>query len=264
MKTLKYLFLGLTGFLFAGISLFAQNDLSGIEIMRKSRNVSKFAGLEAVTQLRIVDARGRERIRKITMASRVEGSVEKRIIKFLDPPDVRGTGMLVFDYEDKNDELWLYLPALRKVRKIVSTEKGKNFMGSEFSNADMTAPNIGDFKINKLGEEKIANTDCYKVEMIPVNGALAREYGYAKKIAWIGVKDFVMRKAIYYDEEGEVHKILTAGDIVLLDQVHEKYIAKEMTMINKENGRKSYLKMLRVQYNPKVNPAYFTMAYLQK
>ena len=264
MKKINGILLGLVAtFSMTGMT-YAQDELRGQEIMQRSRDVSEVAGMESITQLRIVDAKGRERIRKITMASRDEGNVEKRIIKFLEPADVKGTGLLVFDYENKNDEMWLYLPAIRKTRKIVSSEKGKNFMGSEFSNADMAAPNLKDFSIRKLGEEEAGGVLCYKIEMIPVSSPLAREYGFAKKMVWIGKKDFVMRKAVYYDEDGAVHKVLIAGDVVALDPEHKKYMAREMTMVNKLNGRKSYIKMLKVQYNPNVNPDYFTLTYLQK
>ncbi len=234
------------------------------EIMQKSRDVSKVKGMESVTQLCIVDAKGRERVRKITMASRDEGNVEKRIIKFLAPADVKGTGLLVFDYENKDDEMWLYLPAIRKTRKIVSSEKGKNFMGSEFSNADMAAPNLQDFTLKKLPDGQTGGVDCYRIEMTPLNASLVREYGFAKKIVWIGKKDFVMRKAVYYDADNEVHKVMTLGDIMELDPAHKKYLAREMTMVNKQNGRKSYIKMTQVQYRPDINPDYFTLSFLQR
>ena len=264
MKKLNYWITGMACLFLMGMPGYAQDGLSAEEIMQKSRDMSKMAGMESVTQLRIVDAKGRERIRKITMASRDEGNVEKRIIKFLEPADVKGTGLLVFDYEHKNDEMWLYMPALRKTRKIVSSEKGRNFMGSEFSNADMAAPNLPDFMLKRLPDEQAGGVDCYKIEMTPLSNVLVREYAFAKKTVWIGKKDFVMRKAVYFDRDGEIHKVLTAGDVAELDPVHKKYIAREMSMVNKLNGRKSYIKMLQVQYNPHVNPEYFTLTYLQK
>ncbi len=233
-------------------------------IMQRSIDVAKVPGMEAVTELRITDAKGRERIRKIAMASRDEGAVEKRIIRFLEPADVKGTALLVFDYPDKDDEMWLYMPAIRKTRKIVSSEKGKNFMGSEFSNADMAAPNLDDFWFRELGEEEAGGAPCYKIEMVPVDDKRIREYGFAKKILWIGKKDYVMRKATYYNDEGEVVKLLTATDVRPIDPAHKKFLAFEMSMVNKQNGRRSYFKMLKVQYNPNVKKEYFTLAYLER
>ena len=92
--------------------MFAQE---GREIMEKSREVSRIAGLEAVSTLKIIDAKGRERIRQTSMASKNfrESNTEKRIIRFLSPADVKGTSMLIFDYDQKNDDMWIYMPALK-------------------------------------------------------------------------------------------------------------------------------------------------------
>lgn len=262
MKTKMMTMVFLAGMMI--LPLWGQGGPDARTVMQKSISVAKVPGMEAVTELRITDARGRERIRKIAMASRDEGTVEKRIIRFLEPADVKGTALLVFDYPDKKDEMWLYMPAIRKIRKIVSTEKGKNFMGSEFSNADMAAPNLGDFHFRTLGEEEAGGIPCYKIEMVPLNDRLVREYGFAKKILWIGKKDYVMRKAVYYDEEGEKVKVLTAKDVKAIDPAHEKFLAMEMTMVNEQNGRKSYFRMLQVQYNPNVKKEYFTLGYLER
>ena len=259
MKT-KAMMMIMAGMVFLPVQ--AQQGLSARAIMQRSIDVAQVAGMEAVTELRITDAKGHVRTRKIAIASKKEAGMEKRIIKFLEPADVKGTGLLVFDYPDKNDEMWLYMPAIRKTRKIVSSEKGKNFMGSEFSNADMAAPNLNDFRFKKLGEGTVDGVPCYKIEMTPVSGSVAREYGFAKKDVWIGKKDFVMRKALYYDDEGEVVKVLTATNVQPVDPAHKKYLAREMTMVNEQNGRKSYFRMLQVQYNPNVKEEYFTLGYL--
>ena len=66
-------------------------------------------------------------------------------MRFLSPPDVKGTGLLIFDYEENDDDMWLFMPSLRKTRRIVSSEKAKSFMGSEFSYADITPPALNDF-----------------------------------------------------------------------------------------------------------------------
>ncbi len=127
----------------------------GREIMQKSRDVSKLDGMEAISTLRIYDAKGRERVRETSMASKLfeSGAIEKRIIRFLAPAEVKGTGMLIYDYDQRNDDMWIYMPALRKTRRIISNEKSKSFMGSEFSNADMSAPSLEDFNYTITGSE---------------------------------------------------------------------------------------------------------------
>jgi hypothetical protein len=239
---------------------------SGREIMEKSREVSRMVGMEAVSTLTILDAKGRERIRQTSMASKLFGAsnTEKRIIRFLAPADVKGTGMLIFDYDDKNDDMWIYMPALRKTRRIVSTEKSKSFMGSEFSNADMSAPRLDDFNYELLGSEQVDGVSCWKINVIPVNEDIMDDMGFDRKTIWIGKEDYVPRKAEYFDEDDELVKVMIAKDVKLLDPNGKKYLATNMVMDNVQNGRRSVMIMNKVQFNPNVGDQYFTVDYLEK
>jgi outer membrane lipoprotein-sorting protein len=249
------------GFTFLNLTL-----PDGREIIQKSREVSKLDGMEAISTLRIYDAKGRERVRQTSMASKLfeSGATEKRIIRFLSPAEVKGTGMLIYDYDQKNDDMWIYMPALRKTRRIISNEKSKSFMGSEFSNADMSAPNLEDFDYTVTGSERFEGTDCWIVEVVPVNEYIMDEVGYDRQLAWIGKQDFVFRKAEYYDEDGELFKQMISSDVKQMDPSGKKYIATRMEMSNFQNGRKSVMTIDKVQYNPDVNEEYFTLGYLER
>ena len=238
----------------------------GREIMQKSRDVSKLDGMEAISTLRIYDAKGRERIRETSMASKLfeSGAVEKRIIRFLSPAEVKGTGMLIYDHDQRNDEMWIYMPALRKTRRIISNEKSKSFMGSEFNNADMSAPRLEDFKYSVTGSGLIGGTDCWIIEVIPVNEDIMDEVGYDRQLAWIGKQDFVFRKAEYYDGDGELFKQMISSDVKKIDPSGEKFIATRMEMSNLQNGRKSVMTIDKIQYNPDVKEEYFTLGYLER
>ncbi|MCK5687795.1 outer membrane lipoprotein-sorting protein, partial [Myxococcota bacterium] len=108
----------------------------------------RFEGSESIATLTIVNQRGQKRVRKIATVSKLfdDGKTEKRLIRFIAPADIKGTGLLTWDYEDKSDDMWLFMPALRKTRRIVASDKAKSFMGSEFSYSDITPPAIADFK----------------------------------------------------------------------------------------------------------------------
>ncbi len=148
LRAMRRIAMGLVVAAFTAVSTSAQNPK---DIVKKSHEVVKVSSFEAVSTLTITDSKGNQRIRKNSMASVSEpDGTEKRIIKFISPADIKGTGILIYDYPEKSDDMWIYLPALRKTRRIVSKEKSKSFMGSEFSNANMTAPGLEDFsyKIN--------------------------------------------------------------------------------------------------------------------
>ncbi len=265
MKTLKAISY-LTIFALAVSLTYGKSDYSARQIIEKTIETGRLSGSEAIAVMIIYDSKGHKRTRKIKQVTKLfdNGNTEKKLIKFLAPADVKGTGFLTFDYKTKDDDMWLYMPALRKTRRIVSSEKAKSFMGSEFSYADMTPPNIEDFKYKLLGQEKVDGVQCWKIEIIPLNEDVEDENGFSKKIGFISQKDFTLRKAMFYDFDGELFKILRAKNIKLLDKKHKKYRPLYMEAVNKQNGRKSVLKIQKIQFNPNVKNKYFTTSYLER
>jgi hypothetical protein len=238
-------------------TLESQEDLGAKQIVDKSFQTTKLAGSEMLSTMTIIDNRGRERVRKIATVSKLydNGETEKRLIRFLSPADVKGTGLLTYDYENKDDDMWLFMPALRKTRRIVSTEKAKNFMGSEFTYADMTPPILDNFTYEILGEEDVDGILCWKIEMIPVDDDITDENGFSKRISFIAKQDYVIRKAIYYDLDGELHKELAVENVKEIDTKNHKYRPMRMVMVNRQNGRKSVLD---------VKDEFFTTRYLER
>ncbi len=250
-----------------GLSLLHdQNELTAEQIVDRSFKATKLAGSEAMSTMTIIDQKGRERVREIASVTKLydAGETEKRLIRFLRPADVKGTGLLTFDYEKKDDDMWLFMPALRKTRRIVSTEKAKNFMGSEFSYADMAPPILEDFTYKMKGEEEVEGTLCWVIEMIPVDDDIADENGFSRRIGYIAKEDFVIRQAIYYDLDGDLHKELSVKEVKELDPENHKYKPMHMVMINKQNGRKSILKIDEILFNPEIKDEYFTTRYLER
>ena len=243
-----------------------QEKLTVDEIMDRSRDNQTLSGSEYVGTLIIMDKKGRERVRKIAAASRryEDLNVDKRIIKFLEPADVKGTAMLIFDNDEGDDDMWIYMPSLRKTRRIVSSDKGKSFMGSEFSNADMAAENSADFTYTFLGVEETDGEPCWKVGVVPNDEEIADDNGFSRKIMWLSQNDFVARRIIFYDFYDELLKEQTNRNIILVDEDNNKYRAGEMIMVNVQNGRKSIMRMDKVVFNPNVKDEYFTTRYLEK
>ncbi|MCF8225004.1 MAG: outer membrane lipoprotein-sorting protein [Bacteroidales bacterium] len=234
------------------------------EIVRKSHDAVKISSFEALSTLSITDSRGNVRIRENTMASKAYADgTEKRIIKFTSPAEVKGTGILIFDYEDKADDMWIYLPALRKTRRIVSSEKSNSFMGSEFSNGDMSAPKVEDFDYELTGEETVNGIHCWKIKARPKNINLEDEYGYTERNAWIGKNDYIVQKTEYYDYDNQVIKTIETVSYELLEKAAGKYMVTEMYAVNHQNGRSSRMKMDEIQITA-TNENYFTVNYLER
>ncbi len=248
----------------SGISF--QENLTAKQIVDRAFKATKLEGSESLSTMTIIDEKGRERVRKISALSKLydNGSTEKRLIRFLSPADVKGTGLLTYDYEDKEDDIWLFMPALRKTRRIVSSEKAKNFMGSEFSYADMTPSRLDDFNYRLLDEKEIGGVSCWEIEISPLNEDIAEENGFSKRIVFIAKQDFIIRKAIYYDLDGELHKELEVKEVKEIDTQNHKFRPVHMVMVNKQNGRQSILKVDEIQLKSDLKDEYFTMRYLER
>ncbi len=264
----------LVGISLVGLPEAYSADLTPSQVMEAAADVRKLEGSESVMTLTIVDEKGNKRIREIAMAAKMvdNNKTEKRLYRFLSPADVKGTGILAFDHENKNDEMWIFLPALRKTRSIASSEKSKNFMGSEFSYADMNTPILSNYKLAFKNAEKINGVDCYTIEVLPINDKVGSEEGYSKKIVWIGKTDFVIRQSHFYDSNGVLFKELTAKKVEEIKTKDGKsigkgkprYRAKYMEMTNKLNNRKSVFETTKIEYSPEITDDYFSTQYLER
>jgi hypothetical protein len=160
--------------------------------------------------------------------------------------------------------MWIYMPALRKTRKIVSSEKNKNFMGSEFTNADLATENLDDFTYSLEGTEKIGDQNCWKIKLTPATPALAAENGISFKITWISQSDYVPRKTIFHGPDGAPVRELLYSGIRLLDKAKNKYMVTHMEIKNLKNNRFSIMDMPEVLLNPQVKDEYFTLTFIEK
>ena len=244
----------------------AQAGPSAREIMDKTALSRKLDGSEAVVKMIIIDPKGQTRERKITLATKLfdGGKTEKRIYRFLSPADVQGTSVLVFDYESKADDVWIFLPALRKTRRIVSSQKTQSFMGSEFSYGDLNIPAIDDFDYKLMNQEPFGGEACYVIEVTPKSKEIAESEGYSKKTYWVSKDKFAVMRGLFYDKDGKLLKELVTGNIKLLDAKNKRYRPMHMEMINKQNGRKSVFDSSKVTFAPNTKDEYFTTAYLER
>ena len=256
MKT-KLIITALT--MFFSVTLFSQ---TAQEIVQKSVDMIDISSMEMISTLKIMDAKGNARERQITTASKKFGDVNKMLIKFIAPADVKGTTLLVYDYDNKSDNMWIYMPALRKVRRIVSTEKGKSFMGSEFTNADMSKPNDTDFSYSLSGSENYQGKACWKIQQNGKTQTIQDENGYSKKISLIDKSNFLCYKVEFYDFSGKLQRIQLLENYK--KQSNGKYFAYLMQMENVQSGRKSIMTVDKFQAGSQLPESAFAPTTLDK
>ena len=230
------------------------------EISKKANDAIQMNAMEMVSTLKIISAKGEERVRTISTATGKFGEVSKTLIRFIEPAEVRGTTLLIFDYENKDDDMWIYMPALRKTRRIVSSEKGKYFMGSEFTNADMSKPSLDDFDYKLLGEETINNVKCWIIEASCKNESIAEQYGYSKKTSYIEKTHVTPQRIEYQNKDNEIIREQTFKDY--RRQPSGNYFAFNMEMINKKNNRRSIIITEKLQSGSTLQESFFSASTL--
>jgi hypothetical protein len=239
----------------------AAQQPDAVQIMNKSRDLSITGSLSANINLTITEKNGSIRSRTISMTTKsYHDGIEKRFIRFIDPADVRGTSMLVVDNKNTADEMWIYLPALKKTRRIVTSEKGKSFMSSEFSNADMASPSISDFTHRHL--EKSGTNNQWVIESVPVNDDKADEYGYSKKVSYISINNNQVQKMEFYNFDNELFKIIEIKSIFPL--MDGKFMVKDMVASNLTTNRKSQILFTNINEGVKVEDSYFSVQNLER
>jgi len=238
----------------------AQNP-DAAQIMMKCRDLSITRSMTGKMNLKITEKNGSTRNRTISMTSKsYDGGLEKRLIRFLEPADVRGTAMLIVDNRDIPDEMWIYLPALKKKRRIVTSEKGKSFMSSEFSNADMTSPTLSDFSYKHITVAGPANQ--WIIESIPVTDDKADEYGFSRRISYIDKDSYQTKKMEFYGFDNRLFKVIEIRDVVLLRD--GKYMIRDMAASNLLNGRKSEIVFSNLSEGTDIDDSFFTLRNLEK
>jgi outer membrane lipoprotein-sorting protein len=215
--------------------------------------------------MQMVNKSGKTRVRRLRTTAVLTGDRvnEKRLIRFLYPPDVRGTGFLVWEQSGGEDHMWLYLPTLRKSRRKLASDKKDSFLGTEFSYGDITGPRVPEYTYTLQGEETVDGEACYVVVAVPASEAVLKDYGYSRRVDYIRKDIFTRRKALFYDEAGRLLKTLTCADPCEADPANGKWFVRKREMVNHRNGRKTILEMEKIEVNTGIGEKAFTLRKLE-
>ncbi|WP_281989619.1 outer membrane lipoprotein-sorting protein [Aquimarina aggregata] len=237
---------------------------TGLEVMTKNEK-QVFADDEKVDiTMTLVNKKGKTRVRTINQVTKSDETRNRSsIIRFTSPSDVKGTSFLAIEYSDRDDDQWLYLPALSKTRRISSSNQTDNFVGSDFTYEDLATEDLEDFKYTNVKQETLDGQDCFLVEAIPVSESKIKETGYSKREIYVRKSDFVIAKVNFYDKNGVHFKTLTTGDIKKVVN-NEKSRAYEISMNNLKTNHKTILKFSNFQINTGVETDLFSKRNLEK
>jgi outer membrane lipoprotein-sorting protein len=194
------------------------------------------------------------RLRALEVISDVDG--DKSLTYFLTPADVQGTALLSFTHFKTPDDQWLYLPALKRVKRIASANKSGSFVGSEFAFEDLLAQEVPRFTYKYVREEPCPTAEakglvCFVSERFPAY----ENSGYTRQVSWVDKKDYQIRKLEFYDRKAEHSKTLMfAGYKQYLGKYWRPHV---LAMENHQTGKKTTLSFSGYELNAKVDQTEF-------
>lgn len=209
----------------------------GLEIATEAHERGRgFGDSQAIIKMTLRNRHGEETLR--VMRSRtleIEADGDRSMMIFDEPRDVAGTAFLSFTYRTKDDDQWLYLPSLQRVKRIASSNKSGPFMGSEFSYEDLSSPEIEKYDYRYLGNESFAGRDHFILQRTPKDP----RSGYRRMAVWLDTEHYRAFKVVYYDRRDELLKTLTTEKFEQYDDRHWR--PSSMLMVNHQNSRSTTL-----------------------
>ena len=215
----------------------ASPEARGLEIATETKQRDAGWGdMQAKLKMILRNQHGQESLRELRIKSlEVANDGDKSLTIFDLPLDVKGTAFLSYSHPLGADDQWLYLPALKRVKRIASRNKSGPFMGSEFAYEDLTSFEIAKYTYSYVGEETVNGQACYKVEQFPVD----RDSGYTRRVVWVDKEAYRLQKVEFYDRKDSLLKTLTfEGYNRYLDR---HWGADRFIMVNHQTGKGTVL-----------------------
>ena len=241
--------------------------LSGLEIMEKV--VARDEGDRSISEMEmiLIDRKGKKRVRKLKAYGMEQDKDSLSLMFFLSPADVRNTGFLTYDYDEsgKDDTQWLYLPALRKTKRIAAGDKSGSFMGSDLNYSDMTSPDLDLYDYTLMKETKVKGKKVWQIKAVPKTKDEAEKSGYSKSVVFIRQDNYVMIRGVRWVHKKRRNKYL---DVKKLEKIDGIWVSTEMhvtTKSGKKTLHKTILKENNIKFNQaEVNEDLFTIRRLEK
>lgn len=230
------LFLSMILFLLFVVSAFAQTpEERGREIaVEAKKRDTGWGDNRSVSKMILKNKQGQESIRILRQNNfeiNEEGLGDKSLVVFDEPRDIQGTALLSHTKILDPDDQWLYLPAVKRVKRISSKNKSGPFVGSEFAYEDLLAQEVDKYSYKFLKEEKCGELDCFVVEAYP----LYENSGYTRLKVWWDKDEYRIQKIDFYDRKDSLLKTLTYHDY---KQYLDKYWrADKLSMVNLQTGK---------------------------
>lgn len=216
-------------------------------------------------QMVLIDKSGNQRVRELRSFTKDKGEDTNSMMFFLSPADVEDTGFLTYDYDDadRDDDQWLYLPALKKTKRIASSDKSGSFMGSDFSYADMTERPLEKYGYQLLEESEVDGHPVWVIQSTPIDDDEVDETGYTKSIQFVRKDIDVVIRAKTWVKKGKRNKYMEVQEIEQIDGIWVPTLMTMTTKKGKQTLHKTILRISDVKFNQDLSFDSFTVRGLE-
>lgn len=239
----------------------SQQHPAAVQIVTNSHRALFYSGddFKARVFMRLISKQGKERVRELTMLRKDfgENGNQKYFMYFHQPADVHDMTFMVWKYPQKDDDRWLFIPAIKLVRRIAANDKRSSFVGSDFTYEDVSGREIEEDTHTLLREEELDGRPAYVVKSVPKEENSA---DYSSKISWIETGNFLPLKEEYYDKRGDLYKVFTAVEI---KEVQGFPTIMQRRMENTKSGHRTEVTSSEVKYNVGLKDDLFSERYLR-
>ncbi len=231
--------------------------ITGKELAEKVYN--RYDGDDAYYRVKmfLIDRRGKKREREMEILVKDFSGLNKTYIRFLAPSDIRGTSFLSIERVAGSDLQYLFLPDLGRSRRIVSSQKKRRFVNTDYTYEDMERRKPDQDTHRILGEEKVMGRDCYKLESVPKDG----KSQYGKRISWVDKESYLILKTDFYDKKGRLVKQFRVDKI---GKVGNIWTIFDSTMCDLKRDHKTKMVLEDVKYNQGLSDEVFTVRYMER
>ncbi len=252
--------------MFLSISGALAADDQALEIMRQVDAVDDGDNRTARMSMTLIDRDGSTRTRRLQTFLKDRGRDTLNLMFFLSPASVRNTGFLTHDFRDpdRDDDQWLYLPELRKTKRIAGSSKSQSFMGTDFSFADMTRRVTDEWNYRLLGERDVRGESAWLIEATPASAAVRERYGYAKSVMFVRKDIDVVVRAVHWLTKGGQLKYLDITELERIDGIWTRIELDMRTVRNEKTQHRTVLRFEDVRYNQDLDEDLFTLRQLER
>ncbi len=238
----------------------ASAEETGLKIAVEARERQRgYGDLAADLKMTLRNKRGAKSEREVSIKTiEVKGDGDRTLFVFDRPRDVKGTAFLVWSHTDEPDEQWLYLPALKRVKRISSSNQSGSFMGSEFSYEDLGTTEVEKFTYKYLRDESCGSLKCTVSERVPTG----KNSGYSRQLTWYDTEELRLLKVEYFDRKNDLLKTLILED-------YKKYLgnfwrASLLTMTNHLTGKSTVMEWSDYEFGSGLKSSDFTRTALKR